>query len=278
MAMCTGKADAMKLFTEKKLRISGNILASQKLDFLRKIDPAAVLAAARARAGSAPAPAAPAAASPVAAVPAAAAAGRSSADVFAVIADHVEHNADLKKVGIVYLFKLTGPDSSWTVDLKEGRVAPGETAKPECTLTLSDADFLDMTNGKADAMKLFMDKKLRIAGNVLASQKLDFLKKIDPEAAKKVLEKKAASSPAPAAIAAPAVDGRAWTVDLTTTPGSVREGADSKAACVLTVSDEDFVALCKGEQTAKSLYQHGQLKVDGDVHFAHKLGMLNKLV
>jgi 3-hydroxyacyl-CoA dehydrogenase/3a,7a,12a-trihydroxy-5b-cholest-24-enoyl-CoA hydratase len=169
-----------------------------------------------------------------------------------------------------------------------------------------------MTNGKADAMKLFMDKKLRIAGNVLASQKLDFLKKIDPEAAKKVLEKKAASSPAPAAIAAPApsggqasaifaalgkrlsetpglakevgtvlqfaVDGRAWTVDLTTTPGSVREGADSKAACVLTVSDEDFVALCKGEQTAKSLYQHGQLKVDGDVHFAHKLGMLNKLV
>jgi 3-hydroxyacyl-CoA dehydrogenase/3a,7a,12a-trihydroxy-5b-cholest-24-enoyl-CoA hydratase len=75
-----------------------------------------------------------------------------------------------------------------------------------------------------------------------------------------------------------AVDGRSWLVDLTTAPGTVREGADAKAAAVLTVSDDDLVSLSKGEQTAKSLYQHGQLRVDGDVSYAHKLGMLNKLV
>ena len=42
-----------------------------------------------------------------------------------------------------------------------------------------------MATGKADPMKLFMDKKLRITGDIMASQKLEFLKKIDPKAAKR---------------------------------------------------------------------------------------------
>jgi hypothetical protein len=39
MAMAEGKANPMKLFTSGKLKISGNVMASQKLDFLTKIDP-----------------------------------------------------------------------------------------------------------------------------------------------------------------------------------------------------------------------------------------------
>ena len=71
----------------------------------------------------------------------------------------------------------------WTVDLKNGAgaVAAGESQKPECTLELSDADFMDMCTGKADAMKLFFGGKLKISGDVMASQKLGFLKKITPE-------------------------------------------------------------------------------------------------
>jgi 3-hydroxyacyl-CoA dehydrogenase/3a,7a,12a-trihydroxy-5b-cholest-24-enoyl-CoA hydratase len=312
MAMATGKADAMKLFMDKKLRIGGNVMASQKLDFLKKIDPANVAAAAKARVGAVPAAAPAVAEATPAAAPATA--ERNSTDVFTVIADHVAKNPDLKKIGIVYLFKLTGPDSTWTLNLKDGVVGAGELAKPECTLTLSDADFLDMVNGKADAMKLFMDKKLRIGGNVMASQKLDFLRKIDAEAAKQALAKKGAAAPvaspkseAPAAKAGglaatiftglskrlaenPSlarevgavlqfnVDGKSWVLDLASVPGSVREGTDAKAAAVLTISDADLVALSKGEESAKSLYQHGQLQVAGDVRLAHNLGLLNKLV
>ena len=309
MAMCSGKADPMKLFMDKKLRISGDIMASQKLEFLKKIDPNLVLAAAKARAGSsgaataASAPAAPPAASSL------------SGDIFLAIDDYVEKNrAELTKIGVVYLFKLTGPESAWTVDLKEGKVQAGEVGKAGCTLTLSDADFIAMATGKADPMKLFMDKKLRISGDIMASQKLEFLKKIDPKAAEAaVAAKKAAQAPTQAAaptsstpakataqagaiVAALArrlendpslckslgalvqlnVDGKSWLIDGNA--GSVREGSDAKAPTVITVSDEDLQALVKGSATAQSLYQHGQLRVDGDVRPAHGLGFLRGLL
>ena len=238
-----------------------------------------------------------------------------SGDIFLAIEDYIEKNrAELTKIGVVYLFKLTGPDSAWTVDLKEGKVHAGEVGKAGCTLTLSDADFIAMATGKADPMKLFMDKKLRIGGDIMASQKLEFLKKIDPKAAEAaVAAKKASKAPAPAAAAtstAPAkadaqagrifaalaqrmgqdaslgkslgalvqfnVDGKSWLVDGGA--GSVREGSDGKASTVITVGDEDLQALVKGSQTVQSLYQHGQLRVDGDIGPAHALGALRGLL
>ena len=84
-----------------------------------------------------------------------------------------------KQVGVVYQFKIKSPDSQWVVDLKAGAVKAGLADKAECTLELTDADWLDMVTGKADPMKLFQGGKLKITGNVMASQKLDFLKKID---------------------------------------------------------------------------------------------------
>ncbi len=47
-----------------------------------------------------------------------------------------------------------------------------------------------MTSGKADPMKLYMGGKLKISGDVMASQKLDFLKKIDPKQAIEAVQKK----------------------------------------------------------------------------------------
>ncbi len=46
---------------------------------------------------------------------------------------------------------------------------------------MSDADFMAMATGQADAMKLFSSGKLKISGDVMASQKLGFLKKLTPE-------------------------------------------------------------------------------------------------
>ena len=312
MAMCSGKADPMKLFMDKKLRITGDIMASQKLEFLKKIDPNLVLAAAKARAGAG-GTAAPAAA-PAAAAPTG---GSLSGDVFIAIEDYVEKNrAELTKIGVVYLFKLSSPESAWTVDLKEGKVQAGEVGKAGCTLALSDTDFIAMATGKADPMKLFMDKKLRITGDIMASQKLEFLKKIDPKAAEAaVAAKKGAKAAAPAAAAAattaaPAkadaqagkifaalsarltadknlgaslgalvqfnIDGKSWVVDGAA--GAVREGADAAAKTVLSLSDEDLTALVRGEKSVQSLYQHGGLRVDGNVGPAHQLSFLRGLL
>ncbi len=165
MAMTSGKADPMKLYIGGKLKISGDLMASQKLSFLKKIDPAQALAAIQKKRGAGGgAPAAGAA-------PAAAPGEMGSAEVFTAIEDHIERNADIVgRVGKTFVFKLTSPDSAWTLDVKNGKgsVQTGAVDKADCTLELADADFLAMTSGKADPMKLYMGGKLKISGNVMA--------------------------------------------------------------------------------------------------------------
>jgi 3-hydroxyacyl-CoA dehydrogenase/3a,7a,12a-trihydroxy-5b-cholest-24-enoyl-CoA hydratase len=163
------------------------------------------------------------------AAPAAAATGGAtsaeigSADVFVGIEDHIARHPELtNSVGKTFVFKLTAPDSAWTLDLKNapGSVKAGGGAA-DCTLELADADFMAMTSGKADPMKLYMGGKLKISGDLMASQKLDFLKKIDPKLAAEAIAKKrggaaapAASAPAaaPANAAAPKADPKAPTL------------------------------------------------------------------
>jgi 3-hydroxyacyl-CoA dehydrogenase/3a,7a,12a-trihydroxy-5b-cholest-24-enoyl-CoA hydratase len=313
MDMCTGKADPQKLYFGGKLKISGNVMASQKLTFLSKIDPAWVVESMQARGASAPGAVSVAtgASSP------AADDGPNSGDVFVAIRDHVERNPDLKKIATVYQFKLKNPDSVWTVDLKKGEVNPGESAPGECSLELDDADFMAMVKGEADPQKLYFGGKLKIGGNVMASQKLTFLQKMDPEKAKDaVLKARKAGGAAAAPVAsAPAASGKpqapaimdklaskvtagrgalvkevgaviqlvlsepdsAWVIDLKNGSGMVRSGTFDKADCRLTLAERDFLALVKGEQAASALYQHGKLRVDGDVRVAQKLDFLKSL-
>jgi 3-hydroxyacyl-CoA dehydrogenase/3a,7a,12a-trihydroxy-5b-cholest-24-enoyl-CoA hydratase len=246
-----------------------------------------------------------------------------SAEAFAVIGDYIGKNAGMvKEVGKTFLFKLTGPDSAWTIDLKTGAgsvTQGGNTA--DCTLEMSDADFRDMVAGKADAMKLYMGKKLKIGGDIMASQKLMFLKNIDPKAAAAVVAKlrgaagaggaSAAAAGGGATTAAPAASkepkapaimkalgdrlakdkalaaevnaivalkvsdiGKSWTLDFKT--GSIKEGADASATTTVSLDDAALVQLTKGE-SVQSLYQHGSLRVDGDLRPAHKLGVLSGL-
>jgi 3-hydroxyacyl-CoA dehydrogenase/3a,7a,12a-trihydroxy-5b-cholest-24-enoyl-CoA hydratase len=313
MDMCTGKADAMKLFTGGKLKITGNIMASQKLDFLRKVDPSDVLAAMKERGGggAAPAPAAAASAEPT------------STDVFGGIAKYLAKTGGQgDKIKTVFQFKLKSPDATWTIDLAsgDGKVGQGETAPPGCTLEITDADFMDMCTGKADAMKLFTGGKLKITGNIMASQKLDFLRKVDPSdvlaamkertgagggAAPKAAAPAAAPSGASAAgkakdiakkigerIAANAnlasevgalielrvKDPEAvFTVNLKSGPGGIQDGKADKPDVVLTVADSDLVALTSGGASLKSLYQHGKVRVDGDAKVVRKLAFLEKI-
>ena len=249
-----------------------------------------------------------ASAAPVA--PAAAATGKiTSGLVFEAIGAYLTKNADVAaKVGTVFQFKLTDPTSQWTLDLKLNQVARGETAVPECTLELTDADFMAMTEGKANPMKLFTTGKLKISGNVMASQKLDFLTKIDRKAMEAAAAGVVVAAPAvaPVATAAPVAavakapgifqavaarlaaspalaselgaivqfnvtgpDGQ-WVIDGAT----VAAGRNSAATAFLTVSDDDLAALAAGTTDVKTLFQHGKLRVDGDVRVAHRLGLL----
>jgi len=306
--MTSGKADPQKLYFGGKLKISGNVMASQKLTFLKKIDQNIAKDVIAKLRGAGGAPAAPAA-------EASASSGPTSADAFAVIGDYIEKNPDLvAKVGHVYVFALTGPDSAWTLDLKNGKgsVTAGAIDKPDCTLTLTDADFMDMTSGKADPQKLYFGGKLKITGNVMASQKLEFLKKIDPKAAEEAVKKaraagtaKAATSSGPKgreakaqAIFAALGDRIAktpglvaevaavlkfkvtqpdavWTVDLKNGAGGVTSG-EAQADATLTLTDEDLEAIARGEDP-KGLYQHGKIRVDGNVQLAKKIGFLKQL-
>ncbi|MDI1435471.1 peroxisomal multifunctional enzyme type 2 [Polyangium sorediatum] len=308
LAMATGQADPQKLYFEGKLKISGNVMASQKLGFMKKIDPEqakAAIAAHKAKSAGG-AVAAPAAAAP------AKAAEDPAGDVFIGIRDYVEKNpAVVEKVKTIFQFELKGPDATWTIDLKNGKgaVFPGAGAdKADTVLEIASSDWLAMATGQADPQKLYFEGKLKISGNVMASQKLGFMKKIDPEQAKAAIaahKAKAASGEvkveaAPQAAAAPKGPGAAavfdalkerlvkspelakevdaviefrltegdWHVDFTGGKTTVAVGRATKPAAVLTLSTEDFVAFVAGKEQDARLFQTGRLRVDGDVRIA----------
>ncbi|MFT3838667.1 MAG: SDR family NAD(P)-dependent oxidoreductase [Myxococcaceae bacterium] len=301
--MTSGKADPQKLFMSGKLKITGNVMASQKLEFLKKIDRKEIEGALAGAPAAASAPAAEAAAA------------ITSGAIFQAIGAYLGSHPELvKQVNTVYQFNLKNPASAYVLDLKTGAtgtVAAGNAAKADCTLELSDADWLDMTSGKADPQKLFMSGKLKITGNVMASQKLEFLKKLDKGEVEAAMKKApaagapaAASSSAPASANAPKVlaalkerlgkspqlakEVNAVVVFKVKDPdaifvgdfvkGEVRDGAAEKPNLTLTMTDEVLTQLAKGEQSLKELYMHGAIRADGDILIAQRLGLLKQLI
>jgi 3-hydroxyacyl-CoA dehydrogenase/3a,7a,12a-trihydroxy-5b-cholest-24-enoyl-CoA hydratase len=254
------------------------------------------------------------------AAPAAAATGApTSAEGFAVIADYVQQNPGLAgQIGKTFLFKLTNPDSAWSIDLKNGQgaVTQGGTTA-DCVLELSDADFQALVAGKADAQKLYFGGQLKISGDLMASQKLMFMKKIDQKRAIEVVTKlrgaggasaaPAAAATAPAAAKEPiaprikkALEARiastpalvsevgavvqlqitgpdaSFTLDLKNGKGSLKDGADAQADIVLKLTDEELGKLV-ASGNVRDAYQHGLVRIDGDVRIAHRLSFFKGL-
>jgi 3-hydroxyacyl-CoA dehydrogenase/3a,7a,12a-trihydroxy-5b-cholest-24-enoyl-CoA hydratase len=66
--------------------------------------------------------------------------------------------------------------------------------------------------------------------------------------------------------------GSEWTVE-----GAAVSPADfGTAKTTITLKDEDLAGLSAGD--VRGLYQHGKLRVDGDVSVAHRLGLLKGLL
>ncbi len=296
LAMSRGEADPMKLFSTGKLKISGDVMSSQKLGFLKKITPDMIKPSGTVAHQAA---AASTAGVPEAYTP-------TVEDAFEVFAELVKQNPDVvQKVGVIYLFKVGS--KPFIVDLKNGAVKAGEGAA-ECTLELAEPDFLDLTQGKADPMNLFTTGKLKISGNIMASQKLQALFKLDSTKAIDVVMKRRGAgggAAAPTAAAAPAAakpageanapkffaalekrlaenktlgqEVRASVTFNVTSPDASKKFEMGKGTeAVVTIADADLPNLASGN--LKSLFQHGKLKVDGDVSVAHRLGFLKGLV
>lgn len=126
---------------------------------------------------------------------------RTSAIVFQAIGEHLASHPQLVgKVATVFAFKLSNPDSAWTVDAKNGSggVKPGIADSADVTFELAEEDFVALTLGQADPQKLYFGGKLKIRGNLMAAQKLQSV--IDPKAAAEVLAKvQSGSKAAPSA-------------------------------------------------------------------------------
>ncbi|XP_037936139.1 peroxisomal multifunctional enzyme type 2 [Teleopsis dalmanni] len=105
--------------------------------------------------------------------------------IFQKIIDGVKDNeAKAKAVNGVFLYKITKDGKvvkEWTIDCKNVKVyeGPAKDVKVDTTLTCSDEDFVDIALGKLNPQAAFMKGKLKIAGNIMLTQKLAPLLKTD---------------------------------------------------------------------------------------------------
>ena len=84
----------------------------------------------------------------------------------------------VQQVRASFQFQLAGENGGdWFVDLKGGAGAVGAGTLPaaDCTIRMSDADFVLMTQGKLNAMAAFSMGRIQVTGNPLLATKLQSL-------------------------------------------------------------------------------------------------------
>jgi 3-hydroxyacyl-CoA dehydrogenase/3a,7a,12a-trihydroxy-5b-cholest-24-enoyl-CoA hydratase len=110
-------------------------------------------------------------------------AGIEPQDVFAVLADVLAADPGISaKAQTVFQFKTRAPAESWVLDLKNGSARPGDAERPDVTVEL-DATLLPqvISSSVPEIQKLYFAGKIKIGGNVAASNKLSAVLGIAPE-------------------------------------------------------------------------------------------------
>jgi len=103
--------------------------------------------------------------------------------LFKMIAEQVKSRKDVaKKINAVFGWVITKDGkqaSEWTVDMKTGDGAiyqgPAKGVKPDCSITISDDDLIDLASGKLNGQAAFMQGKMKLKGNIMLAQKLGTL-------------------------------------------------------------------------------------------------------
>ncbi len=107
------------------------------------------------------------------------AAAPSPQDIFDRMAERVAQNPALvQQVRAVFQFDLAGAGGGqWFVNLKEGdgAVGAGSIDAADCTIHMSTADFVLMTQGKLNAMAAFSMGRIQVEGNPMLATKLQSL-------------------------------------------------------------------------------------------------------
>jgi len=77
-----------------------------------------------------------------------------------------------------FQWNITGDEAGvWAlkIDNGTGEVIPGGVEKPDVTFTVSDQDWIAITEGKLDAMNAFMSGRLKVAGDMMLAMRLQNL-------------------------------------------------------------------------------------------------------
>ncbi len=77
-----------------------------------------------------------------------------------------------------FQWNITGDEAgvwAFRIDNGQGEVIPGGVEKPDVTFTISDKDWLAITEGKLDGMNAFMTGKLKVSGDMMLAMKLQNL-------------------------------------------------------------------------------------------------------
>jgi len=81
----------------------------------------------------------------------------------------------VQKINSVYQFNISGPGGgTWMVDCTQpgGRIVEGHAPNAKCMVAATEADFLNIVNGKLNAQMAFMSGKLKIQGDMGLAMKL----------------------------------------------------------------------------------------------------------
>merc|ERR1711981_491983 len=191
------------------------------------------------------------------------------------------------------------------MDLIKGDISEGE-GKAACTLSINDADCVNLLTGKLAPQSAFMQGKLKLSGNMAAAMKLNSLLSgrtlSVPEGAGAGDAPKAAGgdwkadkiftemgkrlSQDPSMVKK--INGvyqwkitkdgktRVWTVDLKNGAGSVGEGEKTAPDVTLTLSDDDYADMVLGKLNAQQAFMQGKIKIAGNMSYAMKLGQIMK--
>ncbi|MBV7330279.1 SCP2 sterol-binding domain-containing protein [Chloroflexi bacterium TSY] len=98
--------------------------------------------------------------------------------IFQNIAKRIAKNASLGDINAVFQFNLTGDNGgTWAVDLKSDppNVSDGEADAANCTISMTDEDFVALATGSLNATSAFMQGKVKVEGNMMLAMKLQKL-------------------------------------------------------------------------------------------------------
>jgi putative sterol carrier protein len=99
-------------------------------------------------------------------------------EVFTDLPNRFNKEAAKGMATTVYQFDLTGDHAVQyfvTIDNQTCTVAAGKSDKPNITITVNAQDYVDIANGKSNAMQAFMAGKFKVSGDMMLAMKMQSL-------------------------------------------------------------------------------------------------------